>query len=200
MTFSEQLAHGKVAEGLIAKWLMARGNSILPVYEIEKSSGKGPQFFTRDAEHVAPDMIAFTGEGVMWIEAKHKTVFTWHRNTSKWTTGIDLRHYGDYLHVAKQTRLPVWIMFFHRDSAPSETDRRAGCPSECPTGLFGADLFRLVLSENHRSLPLDRARDGFLGHGNSGMVYWAHSDLKRLASTTQVLACAGAANDEVASA
>lgn len=190
MSFAANLATGKVAEGLIAKWLMARGHAVLPVYEIEKSVGKGPQLFSRDAEHVAPDMVTFTDKGVMWVEAKHKSVFTWHRNTRQWTTGIDLRHYGDYMHVAKQTKLPVWLMFFHRESTPDARDVGHGCPDECPTGLFGGDLFALLLRENHRSPALDVARDGCIGHGRSGMVYWAHKDLKMLASRESVYACA----------
>lgn len=187
MNFAENLAFGKVAEGLIANWLMARGNSVLPVYEIEKSTGKGPQLFGMDASLVAPDMVTFTENGVMWIEAKHKSVFTWHRNTQQWTTGIDLRHYADYLKVAKTTRLPVWLMFFHKNSNPSDVDIRSGCPAQCPTGLFGGDIFNLVPRENHRTPPLDVMRDGVKGHGRSGMVYWAASALKQLASHDDVM-------------
>jgi len=187
MSFAEKLAFGKVAEGFIANWLMARGNSVLPVYEIEKSTGKGPQLFGLDASLVAPDMVAFTENGVVWIEAKHKSVFTWHRNTQQWTTGIDLRHYGDYLKVAKTTRLPVWLMFFHNRAEPSDSDRRMGCPESCPTGLFGGDIFDLVPRENHRSPALNDNREGIKGHGNSGMVYWAASTLKQLASHDHVM-------------
>jgi len=186
MSFTENLKYGKVAEGLIAQWLMARGNSILPVYEIEKSTGKGPQLFSADSEHVAPDMVVFSCKGVMWVEAKHKTVFTWHRNTEQWTTGIDLRHYDDYMQVAKQTKLPVWLMFFHREKNPSENDRRFKCPPECPTGLFGGNLRNLISKEHHRSLSISHERDGYLGHGKSGMVYWSHDDLKLLASKEEV--------------
>ena len=187
MSFADKLAFGKVAEGFIANWLMARGNSVLPVYEIEKSTGKGPQLFGMDASLVAPDMVAFTENGVVWIEAKHKSVFTWHRNTKQWTTGIDLRHYGDYLKVAKKTRLPVWLMFFHKNQTPSDNDLRMGCPKQCPTGLFGGDIFDLVPRENHRTPPLDCFRDGAKGHGNSGMVYWSHSKLKQLASHDEIV-------------
>lgn len=187
MSFEDKLTFGKVAEGLIAQWLMSRGSSVLPVYEIEKSSGKGPQLFGLDSSLVAPDMVAFTANGVVWIEAKHKTVFTWHRNTKQWTTGIDLRHYGDYLKVAKATRLPVWLMFFHRSDTPSDNDLQMGCPNVCPTGLFAGDIFELVTQENHRTLPLDFYREGVKGHGKSGMVYWSVSVLKKLATHDQVI-------------
>ena len=65
-----------------------------------------------------------------------------------------------------------------------------GCPDKCPTGLFGGELFGLLLKENHRSKPFDPNRSGFVGHGNSGMVYWAESALARIASKEEVDAVA----------
>ena len=172
MIFAEKLDYGKVGEGLIAQWLMARGNLILPVYEVEKTANKGPQLFSAAANLVSPDLVAFTSHGVMWIEAKHKTVFTWHRNTQHWTTGIDLRHYEDYMEVAKQTKLPVWLMFFHRNEVPSDSDKRYGCPSECPTGLYGGDLLLAQVSlfqGLHVYLVLDEKRRIF--GANHGVVH-----------------------------
>lgn len=188
MSFAKQLKIGRITEGLIAQWLMSRGTIILPAYEIEKSSGKGPQVFSADNSLVAPDLLTFSHKGIQWIESKHKSVFTWHRNTQRWTTGIDIRHYGDYLHVAKQTRLPVWVLFFHSSCVPDQRDTSQGCPQECPTGLFGGELFSLVTKENHRSPQFDPARTGMKGHGKSGMVYWAADDLKLIATKDEVMA------------
>lgn len=192
MIFERALEFGKVAEGLIAAWLQARGNAVMPAYEIEKASGKGPQLFSSDGDFVSPDLLSFSAAGVCWIEAKHKTHFTWHRKTNQWTTGIDLRHYGDYLAVEKRTKLPVWLMFYHGDNRPSANDVDHGCPDECPTGLFGGKLFDLVLRENHRSLPFDPSREGFAGHGRSGMVYWTPNTLRLLASCDEVQSAAAA--------
>lgn len=186
MSFERALQFGKVAEGLIAAWLQSRGNAILPAYEIEKSSGKGPQLFCADGDFVAPDMLVFTANGIRWIEAKHKTHFTWHRVTGRWTTGIDMRHYHDYLMVEKQTKLPVWLMFFHSGSKPSDEDAKHGCPPECPTGLFAGKLFDLIITENHRSPRFDPSRVGLVGHGRSGMVYWAPDAFKLLATCDEV--------------
>lgn len=191
MKFAENLATGKVGESLIARYMMSRGHAVLPVYEIEKSSDKGPQLFEKNSGLVAPDMLVFTANGTMFVEAKHKSVFTWHRATLQWTTGIDLRHYGDYLRVAKRTQLPVWLMFYHREDAPDARDIQYGCPAKCPTGLFGGELFCLLLKENHRSKPFDPSRPGFVGHGHSGMVYWAERSLKKIASREDVEARAG---------
>lgn len=186
MTFDENLQFGRVAEGLIATWLQSRGNAIMPAYEIEKATGKGPQLFCLDGDFVAPDMLVFTANGIRWIEAKHKTHFTWHRITKRWTTGIDMKHYHDYLMVEKQTKLPVWLMFFHGDSRPSDEDRGHGCPNECPTGLFAGKLFDLVVSENHRAPKYDPTRAGLVGHGRTGMVYWAPDAFKLLATCEEV--------------
>ena len=186
MSFHRALEAGKVGESIVSLYLQSRGHAVLPVYEIEKSQGKGPQLFSIGKGLIAPDMLVFTASGAMFIEAKHKSVFTWHRASSAWTTGIDLRHYGDYLRVAKETRLPVWLAFYHRESIPSESDRAYGCPSECPTGLYAGELFDLLISENHRSKKFDPTREGFVGHGKSGMVYWAESTLKKIASKEKV--------------
>lgn len=76
MSFQHKLEVGRITEGLISRWLMARGAAVMPAYEIEKSSGKGPQLFTADEGLVAPDLLAFTQNGIQWIESKHKSVFT----------------------------------------------------------------------------------------------------------------------------
>lgn len=174
--FEQTLAMGRVGESAISRWLQARGHAVFPAYEIEKPSGKGPQLFAATGDLVLPDLLAFRGGSVRWFEAKHKTCFTWHRLTRRWVTGIDLRHYGEYQEVACRTGLPVWLLFFHPKASPSNDDLSFGCPEECPTGLFGNDLEILGGCENHRS---DR-------YGKSGMVYWAHESLKRIAAADEV--------------
>lgn len=177
VTFSDRLATGKVAEGLIANWLrFVRGCTLMPVYEIEKSHGKGPQIFTPTEEIISPDIFVCSRDGLLWIEAKHKTVFSWHRLTSRWVTGIDLHHYGQYQKVQDHFGWDVWLLFLHRESTPAEKDLIHNCPRECPVGLFGQSLDHLTANENHQDLR----------HGKTGMVYWAHNTLKVLASLEEV--------------
>ena len=190
MSFQKQLATGRVAEGWIAQWLMARGHKVMPAYEIEVSQFKGPQLFSAQGEFVSPDMIVFSSNGVIWVEAKHKSVFTWYRKGQRWTTGIDYHHYTHYQEVARQTGLPVWLAFFHRESRPDSRDLRYKCPPKCPTGLFIEDLSQLVLRESHRSPAKDAHRKGVLGHGRYGMVYWSDASLRRVASCEEVYALA----------
>lgn len=173
--FDHMLAQGRVGEGVISRWLQSRGHMVFPAYEKEIGSGKGPQLFSMSGDLVLPDILAFRGKRIHWVEAKHKTCFTWHRISRKWTTGIDLRHYGEYREVAARTETPVWLMFWHPKAEPNERDI-PHCPSECPTGLFGNDLAVLSECENHRS---DK-------WGRTGMVYWAVENLKLLARAEEL--------------
>ena len=166
--FEQRLSFGRVGEGVISRWLQSRGHLVFPAYEKEIGSGKGPQLFCSAGDLVLPDILAFCGSRIQWVEAKHKTCFTWHRMTQRWTTGIDLRHYREYQEVAARTELPVWLMFYHPQSKPDDRDIKHGCPPECPTGLFGNDIETLSACENHKSSKW----------GKSGMVYWAVDSLR----------------------
>lgn len=176
--FEQNLAVGQLGESLISRWLQSRGHAVFPAYQIEHQTGKGPQMFAASGDLVLPDLLAFRQGKIQWFEAKHKTCFTWHRMTGRWTTGIDLRHYGEYQEVAARTGLPVWLLFFHPNSQPDARDLRHDCPPECPTGLFGNDIAILTKCENHRS---DR-------WGRSGMVYWSVDALRLVAPTHELAA------------
>lgn len=174
--FQKNLAFGQMAESKIARWLKSRGNVILPVYDIEYETGKGPRLALPDGWLIAPDLLVFKAKTIFWCECKHKTVFSWHRLTQRWVTGIDLRHYLDYLKVSDDISLPVWLFFLHESEHPRAQDLRNGSPATCPAGLFGNELQLLRKSENHRH-----------GNwGNSGMVYWADSSLKLIISATSM--------------
>jgi len=157
MRFEEQLKIGQAGESAIARWLISRGNVVLPVYEKILDTNKGPQLFTWDGSLVAPDMIAIKDKNVLWVEAKHKTAFTWHRITGRWVTGIDLRHYQEYWKVREQVGIPIWVLFLHRGGQAKDS------PQNSPEGLFGNEIQILRANENHR-------HDNW---GRTGMVYWA---------------------------
>ena len=169
MGFKKQLHIGKIGESIIAEWLKHRGYNVLPVYEKEISEGKGPTLFTFDNKDIiCPDIFVFNGETAFWVEAKHKSAFSWHRITKRWVTGIDLKHYYDYLEIAnKYSSWPVFLLFLHRDGTAKDTP--IGMIS--PTGLYGEDILILSGKENHRHE----------NHGKTGMVYWAISSLNKYA-------------------
>lgn len=167
MAFADTLKIGKIGESKIALWFQGRGYNVLPVYEKQINEGKGPVLFTSTSENlICPDMLVFKGSKVFWIEAKHKTAFSWHRKTERWVTGIDKRHYQDYLKVAENLcGWPVYLIFLHEQGIAKDTP--AGM--ESPTGLFGEDLNYLKKHINH-------THDNW---GRTGMVYWWIGDLKK---------------------
>lgn len=165
--FEYQLQVGKIGESYIAKWLQNKGCNILPVYEKEINEGKGPTLFKADRTTViCPDMLCFKNNSIFWVEAKHKTAFSWHRKTKRWVTGIDLNHYTSYLEVANNLiGWPVVLMFLHKDGTAKDTPE--GMVS--PTGLYGGDIRFLSKNENHRHS----------NWGRHGMVYWNINSLMK---------------------
>ena len=155
-TFSENLEFGQAGEGLIAKWLISRGCSVLPVYEKIIDNGKGPRMFTGTGNLVAPDIIAF-GRSVTFIEAKRKTGFTWNRKYQRLVTWIDLRHHRDYVEVAKKTNMPLWLLFLQHGKVTKDFPKGVTNPD----GLFGANIAKLITSYSH-------IHEG----GGPHMIYW----------------------------
>lgn len=162
---------GQAGESVISQWLRRKNWTILPVYEKILDTGKGPHLFMPEQVLIAPDLFAFQHEKAYWIEAKHKNAFSWFRKDQRWVTGIDLRHYQEYLKVDELTPWPVWLFFLQKGGKAKDS------PEESPAGLFGERLEFLKNNENHRS---DK-------WGNSGMVYWAKDKLRLLAPLCDVL-------------
>lgn len=165
MSFSGRLQRGQVGESAIARWLRSRGWSLLPVYDIEHHTGKGPRVFGPQGTMVAPDILAFRGDAIMWVEAKHKTAFTWYREKEQWETGIDLCYYEDYCQIEDRFSWPVWLMFLHRGGKAKDS------PEESPAGLFGRELRFLRESRSHLSPKM----------GKGGMIFWSIDQLHLLA-------------------
>lgn len=164
MTFEKAFAFGKTGESAIAEFMKKRGFHVLPVYERTDKEYKGPAVYMADGTSlVAPDMLVF-GKKTLWIEAKHKSSFTWHRLTEQWVTGIDAYHWAQYFLVAKNSEWPVWLLFLHRDGKAKDTPE--GMKS--PMGLFGGELSKLSEKIHHTHK----------NWGKHGMVYWAWEDLK----------------------
>ena len=173
--FNDNLSFGKLGEGLIASWLRSRGQYVLPAYEIEMQEGKGPRLFAPDREYITPDLLVFNSDGVRWIEAKHKSVFTWHRISNRWTTGIDRNHYQEYIALAEDWPWEIWLLFLHEKDEPAPRDKPY--PSGlCPVGLFGNNLLVLKETVNHEHA----------GWGRHGIVYWAEDKLIKLASIEKI--------------
>lgn len=182
MTFTDQLAFGQIGEGYIAKWLRGRGWNVLPVYEKEIDTGKGPRLFMSEfsarPELIAPDLLAIKGGSFVWVEAKRKTRFSWYGKGKYWVTGIDHRHYVDYIQVQEELGVDVWLMLLHTESATWQTDiDKRNAPETCPVGLYGRTIKKLMLCISHDSEK----------YGPTGMVYWRDTDLIKLAELADVI-------------
>jgi hypothetical protein len=167
--FAQALAYGQAGESAIAMWFRNKGYSVLPIYEKILDDNKGPRLFLPTETRVAPDLLVFKTGRALWIEAKHKTAFSWHRLTERWVTGIDIRHYNDYCVIDDSTPWPVWLLFLHRGGTAKDSP-------ESPAGLFGNELSVLRQCENHRHE----------NWGKSGMVYWAKDKLIRIADVADL--------------
>jgi hypothetical protein len=168
--FSKRLPEGKTGETLIAQFLRSRGAHVLPVYEIAENQFKGPCLYAANGETViAPDMLVFSGKGILFVEAKHKKAFTWYRKKQQFETGIDKHHYEQYLVLQDTLHIPVWLLFLHRGGIAKDSP-------ESPSGLFGNSLDYLEKHISHNS-------DNW---GKYGMVYWCIDDLKKLGDYAEI--------------
>jgi len=182
--FRSAFATGRLSESRIARWLIHEEHwNVLPAYDRELATGKGPRLFTPLGELIVPDLLAMKLQGntclLAWYEAKHKTRFSWYRRAQSWQTGIDLRHYLDYLQVQEHTGYDVSLCFFHERATPSVSDLANGSPSQCPTGLYRQSLRSLLTHEDHRG---EYQREG----RHYQMVYWNERALERIATVEQV--------------
>jgi len=159
VSFAANLEQGKAGESAIARWLIRRGASVLPVYEKIIDEGKGPQVFQIGRSVIAPDLCVFGKAGVCWVEAKHKEAFTlWRKGGNVFETGIDRRHWRDYCTIRDSIGLPVWLLFLHRGGQAKDSP-----PS--PAGLFGSEIQDLRANVSHESELW----------GSSGMIYWTRT-------------------------
>ena len=175
MNFEQSLTVGKTGESLIARYMLSRGHSVLPIYEVLPGNYKGPALYTATrGQLVAPDMLILGKDGkITWIEAKHKSAFAWYRKTQEWHTGIDCHHFEQYLQIQDlHPNIPIWLLFLHQNGRAKDTPE--GMIS--PTGLFGNSLTYLR----------DNVHQTDTRWGKHGMVYWGLTALRLLAPLEQL--------------
>lgn len=171
--------NGRLGENVVARYLRARGNSILPIRDIDMGDvWKGPRLTSPEGmELVSTDWLVIGPQGkTCWIEVKTKRRWSWHRATATWNTGIDQHYLDHYLMIALRSSIPVWLVFLHLYDLPSDADLENGAPAQCPMGLFGNDVLRLAKVVHHTHS----------NWGKGGMVYWAAPGLNQLASREEI--------------
>lgn len=170
--FKAAYGFGLVAETAISKWIQRRGSIVLPVYEKETDGKSTPRAFSATRNLIAPDMLVFSKGAAIWVEVKHKTAFAWHRNSSKWTTGIDRHCFRDYIELRKRTEFKMYLLFLQGSGTAKDTPEGMNSP----TGLFGGEILYLVKNIHHES---DRC-------GRHGMVYWTPEILTKIATLEEI--------------
>ena len=173
MSFENTLSEGLAGESVITRWLNQQGCHVLPAYEVSQNRGKGPRLFTASEQLIAPDLLCLNDTKVFWVECKTKAAFVWHRLSETWRTGLDLRHWQDYLKVEDTTGIPVWLLFLHKPGSLAK-DTPEGMQS--PHGLYGESLAKLRDNVHHEHT----------NHGSSGMVYWELETLTKYANVMPV--------------
>ena len=182
--FDRQLKEGKLGEGAVASWLLHRhadnGAAILPAYEVDGLGFKGPTLYMADRTLITPDLLVLPAGGpVYFAEVKTKTTFTWFRRTATWQTGIDKRHWDDYLRIREQLQIVIVLMFYHRSGESRQQDRALGAPSECPSGLYCQTIGKLRKCIDHTGADTGRSN-------GSVLVYWGIDALEFRAAAAEV--------------
>lgn len=124
-TFADQLNFGREIEKCVSRWLMKRGESILPVYDYSGlAEDKAPKLTNLHSSDslVLPDLLGFRMGRGMWFEVKFKDSANFTRITGRLETGISKRLWDQYWRVAAISGLPVWLIFAHK----KENEIRAG--------------------------------------------------------------------------
>jgi hypothetical protein len=182
--FEYYLSFGFHGEHLIRDYLRTQGFYVLPAYELESTGNfKGPRFFGPRCEYITPDMLAFYEKSIMWVEAKTKSAFTWHRLTKRYVTGIDWRCWVDYNKVAKSSEVPVFLYFLQQPGHKAKDTPDYAGPS--PNGLFSGEINYLGRHINH-IFPKEAP----------AMVYWAEDSLTKIAEYQDVVECVFPTNSQ----
>lgn len=154
--FKEQLAIGKEGEHEIGNYFMNKNYSILPLYQFEDNIA--PKVFTLNNTLTSPDMFISGNNKCFWVEVKTK--FRWVNYNNIIETGINEKHYRQYLSIAEKTTLPIYLIFNHKKTPP--------------IGYFYIDI----------KTPYNRIWDGIniadQKYISQPMVFWKYEDLIKI--------------------
>ena len=165
-SFNDRLAAGIAGEELVARWLRARGWSVVDLRELPPAGAfQGPHIVTPAGPVLTPDLLAIRGGEVKLVEVKLKLSAGWNRRVADWTTGISETDLARCVKAAEATGTPTWLVFLH---TPPDASGE-------PAGLFGGDVRELAARVHHR-------------HGQ--MEFWRLADLRLLATLGELRAAA----------
>lgn len=114
-SFEDALKFGKEGEHEIAEALIAKGISLMPLYQFEAEHA--PFILNGIEKLVSPDLLCFSTKAVFMAEVKTKNRWIEFRGVRE--TGIDLRLFNQYKAVQDACNVPVWLFFNHKVQPPT---------------------------------------------------------------------------------
>lgn len=107
-SFEQQLKFGEEGEHEVARLLIEKGISVMPLYQFNPDHP--PYILTKVNSYISPDLICF-GRDSIFIEVKSKNQWVYFNGRRE--TGFNKRHYDDYLNVKNATGKKLYIFFNH---------------------------------------------------------------------------------------
>lgn len=114
-SFEEKLAFGKEGEHEVGEYFMNRGYSLLPLYQFEDKLA--PKIYTNSGVIISPDIFVSGRHKAFWVEVKTKK--RWIKFKGTLETGLNNRHYDEYIKIRQNTGLPLYVVFNHKEDDPN---------------------------------------------------------------------------------
>lgn len=128
-SFRIALAFGQDGEHEVADVLLARGVTVLPLYQFENTK-HAPYILTEFESIICPDLICFKDSCFM-VEVKTKRQWVVYGGAKE--TGFNERHFNHYKRISDATKMPVYVFFNHKQC------EKQGEKSK-PTGIYFANI------------------------------------------------------------
>lgn len=112
-TFEKLLAFGEEGEHEVAKELIKKGASVMPLYQFENKHA--PYILTLESKVTSPDLICFSKKAFM-VEVKTKNQWVEHKGLVE--TGLNYRLFKQYKKVKDSTNYDVFVFFNHKTENP----------------------------------------------------------------------------------
>ena len=140
--YSRLLDRGLQSEQLVAHYIATRHRCEVMRSGYAKAKVGGadlaPLLLGFGVQIIAPDMLTWRAGVPLWVEVKDKDSATWHRKSSQWQTGLDVRSLRAYQQVADRTKIDVCVWFVHRGLARDDDPVGLRQPEGVYTGRISA--------------------------------------------------------------
>ena len=115
--FLQQLEWGKEGEKEICNLLAEQGESFMALYQFEDDIA--PKIMGAEGDIISPDIIRFSNGRAYFAEVKRKTQWVKGWSVSgEIETGLNNKHFLEYVKTSKITGLDVEIYFIQEEMAP----------------------------------------------------------------------------------